>query len=247
MRACQQAQGVRTMKIHRFSIAAAFCLAGTLAAAQETSQPQLQIGPTNRTLSVSANDTVSVDPDLAILHIGFDTPLEDAKAAYSDGAQTSNAIVGAIKQAGVAESAIRSESQYLDRDSTKPHKFRLSQNWTVRVAPERAAEILDIAISAGATSSGEIEWTVKDERALEEKALSQAASRARENAEVLARGMGVRLGSLIFVSNQLTSPIRPLPMLRAFAAKAADNQPPLAVEPNKVTRGASVYAIYSIE
>ena len=235
------------MKIHRFSIAAAFCLAGTLAIAQETSQPQLQIGPTNRTLSVSASDTVSVDPDLAILHIGFDTQLEDAKTAYADGAQTSNAIIGALKQAGIAETAIRSESQYLDRDPTKQHKFRLSQHWTVRVAPERAAEILDIAISAGATSSGDIEWTVKDEHALEEKALDQAASRARENADVLARGMGVRLGSLIFVSNQLSTPILPRPMFRAFAGASQLAAPPLAVEPNKVTRGASVYAIYSIE
>lgn len=235
------------MKIQRFAIVAAFCVACSSAIAQESSQPQLQIGPTNRTLSVSANDSVSVDPDLAILHIGFDTPLEDAKAAYADGAQTSNAIIGALKQAGVAETAIRSESQYLDSDSTKPHKFRLTQRWTVRVAPEKAAEILDVAITAGANSSGEIEWTVKDERALEEKALDQAANRARENAEVLAKGMGVRLGSLIFVSNQLTSPIRPMPMLRTFAAKAADNQPPLAIEPNKVTREASVYAIYSIE
>lgn len=222
---------------------------GLCASAQQTSQPQLAISPTNRTLTVTATDNVTVDPDLAILHIGFDTQLEDAKQAYADGAQTSNAIIGAVKQAGIQESAIHSESQYLDRDSTKPHKFRLSQHWTVKVPPERAAEILDVAVSAGATSSGEIEWTVKDEHALEQQALDHAATRAKENAEVLAKGMGVRLGTLIYVSNQMTSPIMPRPMFaRAMVADmSAQAQPPLAIEPQKVSREASVYAIFAIE
>ncbi len=44
------------------------------------------------------------------------------------------------------ETAIRSESQYLDRDwTTKLAKYTLHQQWTVKVSPERAAEILDVA------------------------------------------------------------------------------------------------------
>lgn len=228
---------------------AAFSVAGLLASAQQTSQPQLAISSANRTLTVNASDSVTVDPDLAVLHIGFDTQLEDAKQAYADGAQTSNAIIGAVKQAGIQESAIHSESQYLDRDATKQHKFRLSQHWTVKVSPERAAEILDIAVTAGATSSGEIEWTVKDEHALEQQALDHAATRAKDNAEVLARGMGVHLGTLIYVSNQMTSPITPRPMIMraAFADVNAQAQPALAIEPQKVSREATVYAVFSIE
>ena len=175
--------------------------------------------------------------------------LRDAKAAaaYAEGAQTSNAIIAAIKQAGIQETAVHSESQFLDRDPNKPHKFKLVQQWTVKVPPERAAEILDIAVSAGATSSGEIEWTVKDEHDLAQKALSNAAARAKENADTLAKGMGVRLGPLVYVSNEMTSPIRPMPMVRAFAAQNAAPPPPLAIEPNKVIRDATVYAVYAIE
>ena len=43
------------------------------AAAQQASQPELKIDSTNRTLTVTANETVSVEPDVAILHIGFET------------------------------------------------------------------------------------------------------------------------------------------------------------------------------
>jgi uncharacterized protein len=220
------------------------------ASAQQFTQPQLNISATNRTLTVTAEDSVSVEPEVAVLHIGFDTQPGDAKSVYAEGTQTSNAIIAALKQAGVQQSDIRSEAQYMNRDYTVPksHKFKLSQQWTVRTSPERAAEVLDVAVTAGATSSGQIEWTVKDEKALEEQALDRATGRAKENAAVLAKGMGVRLGALIYVSNQLSSPGYPRPMPMAMmAAKSADQAPPLAIEPQKVTRAANVYAVYAIE
>jgi uncharacterized protein len=234
------------MKCTRMILASALLLATIPAAAQQPTQPQLKVGFSNRTLTVTATDNVTVEPDLAILHIGFVTQPQDAKSAYAEGSRASNAIIAALKQAGVEESAIRSESQYLDRDwTTKMRKYTLHQAWTVKVKPERAAEILDIAVNAGATSSGQIDWTVKDERALETAALDKAAARAKSDAELLAKGMGVRLGSLIYVSNQVSSPQFPRPMM-SMAMKSADTQP-LAIEPHQVSREASVYAVFAIE
>ncbi len=232
-----------------WTLAASAVLAAALPlGAQQASQPQLKVDSANRTLTVTADESVSVEPEIAILHIGFETQLGDAKSVYADGANTSNAIISALKQAGIPESAIRSESQYLQRDFTKPHKFKLAQHWTVRTTPERAAEILDVAVTAGATSSGQIDWTVKDEQALEEQALDRAAARAKENAAVLAKSMGVRLGALIYVSNQGSTPSFPRPMVHAFAmAGNAEAAPPLAIEPHKVGREANVYAVYAIE
>ena len=236
------------MKCTRMILASALLLATVPAAAQQPTQPQLKVDSSNRTLTVTANDNVTVEPDLAILHIGFVTQPQDAKSAYAEGSRASNAIIAALKQAGVEESAIRSESQYLDRDwTTKMRKYTLHQAWTVKVKPERAAEVLDIAVNAGATSSGPIDWTVKDEKALETEALDKAAAGAKANAEVLAKGMGVRLGSLIYVSNQVSAPQYPRPMM-AMAMRSADAAPqPLAVEPHQVSREASVYAVFAIE
>jgi uncharacterized protein YggE len=217
--------------------------------AQLGSQPQLKIDSSNRTLTVTAEDSVSVEPEVAVLHIGFDTQPGDAKSVYAQGAQTSNAIISALKQGGVQDSDIRSESQYLGRDyTTKEKKFRLSQRWTVRTTPEKAAEVLDTAVTAGANSSGDIEWTVKDEKALEAQALDRAADRVRSNAAVLAKGMGVRLGALIYVSNQVSGVIYPRPVAMAASRAAPEAQPqPLAIEPHKVSRQASVYAVFAIE
>ena len=232
------------------AIAAFALLAGCVAAiAQQTSQVQLKIEPTNRTLTVSAEGRVTVDPDVAILHIGFQTQPTDAKSAYAGGAKISNDIINALKQAGIPETSIRSEWQRLDSASGKPHKFTLVQQWTVKTPPERAAEILDIAVAAGATDSGQIDWTVQDERALEDQALDQAAARARADAAVLAKGMDVHLGALIYVTNQISE--------QRFVAAYANNGAPggafaappmtLAIEPRKVSREAAVYAVFAIE
>ena len=48
-------------------------------------------------------------------------------------------------------------------------------------------------------------------RALEDQALDKATTRARRNAEVLAKGMGVHLGTLVYVTNQV-SVIKELPL-----------------------------------
>ncbi len=237
------------MKIARtFAVPAVLALAA-LAYGQQPAQPQLNIGSANRTLTVSADDEVTAEPEIAVLHIGFQTAPNDAKSAYAEGARTSNAIIAAIKQAGIPESDIRSEMQYLDRDPTpKSRKFMLTQRWTVKAPPARAAEILDIAVNNGANSTGQIEWTVKDEKALEDQALDGASERARQIAAVLAKGMGVQLGNLIYVSNQVSGGgVYPRPMMTAFAKTAEAPPPPLAIEPQKVSRSASVYAVFGID
>ena len=228
-------------------IAVIAVLAGSAAAvAQLPTQPQLKIDPANRTLTVSAENTMSVEPDLAILHVGFETQPTDAKAAYAAGTTTSNAVINALKQAGVPASSIRSEWQRLNSVYGKPHKFTLQQQWTIRVKPEQAAEMLDVAVTAGATDSGQIDWAVEDEKALQDKALEGATARARTQAAVLARGMGVKLGSLVYVSNQVSSPVMPFrPM--AMKAQTAEAAQPLSIEPHKVSSSANVYAVFAIE
>jgi hypothetical protein len=226
---------------------AVFSACACVAIAQQTTPAQLKIESANRTLTVSAEERVTADPEIAILHIGFETPPSDAKTAYASGAKTSNDIVTALKNAGIPETSIRSESQHLQNELGKAHKFRLIQQWTVKAPPDRVAEILDVAVAAGATDSGQIEWTVQDVHALEDQALDRAAARAKANALVLAKGMGVH--------NQIS-----VPELQSMAYANGNNadviaggggggyqRAPLAIEPRKVSRTASVYAVFSIE
>src|SRR5271156_3124764 len=102
----------------------AVALGSSVILAQQPNQLELKIDSASRTLAVSAEAHVSVDPEVAILHIGFETKPSDAQSAYGDGARISNAIVAAIKQAGIPETSIRSESQRLEPVDVKNHKFK---------------------------------------------------------------------------------------------------------------------------
>jgi uncharacterized protein YggE len=220
--------------------------------AQQPSDVEIKIDSTNRTIAVSAEGRVTVDPEVAILHVGFETKPEDSKSAYADGSRSSNAIVTAIKGAGIPVTSIRSEYQRLEPVDVKNHKFKLTQEWTVKVPPARAGEILDLAVNAGATDSGQIEWTVEDVHALEDQALEQAVTRARSDAGVMAKGAGVHLGTLLYMTNQI-SEVRNLytaslnNSFDKYNGAAPPPPPALSIEPRKVAREATVYAVFAIE
>lgn len=217
---------------------------------QLANQVQLKLDSSSPTISVSAEERVTAEPDIAVLHIGFVTPPSDAKQAYAAGSKASNQIIAALKGAGIDDASIRSESQQLESWDPKAHKFQLKQSWAVKVAPKRVAEILDVAVNAGATESGGIEWNVDDETALEHQALEKAAAHAREDAIVLAKSMNVRLGKLIYSTNQTSVPQESYGYATANFGGAADRRvaaSPLAIEPHKVSRTATVYAVFAIE
>ena len=119
-------EGDSSMSIRTGIAVFAMLVGAGSALAQQPGQAQLKIDATNRTLTVSAENTVTVEPEVAILHVGFETLPTDAKGAYAAGTATSNAIIGALKQAGVPESSIRSEWQHLNSVYDKPHKFTLA-------------------------------------------------------------------------------------------------------------------------
>jgi uncharacterized protein len=218
----------------------------------------IQVDKNNRTLAVTASDTATAEADLASISVGFETYAPDAAAAYRQGSQLSNAIMGALKNAGVPDKSIESQTQNLNKTefpySPAPtpqeraqRAWTLSQSWTVHTAAADAAKVLHAAVEAGANSSGAIDWDVADRKDLEAKAASKALVDAHAIAAQMAAGLGVTLGPLVYASNQ--APERPvLPFARMAAAKAAPPPvKPLAIRPRQVEENATVYAVFSIE
>ena len=171
----------------------------------------------------------------------------------------SNAVVGALKAAGVPADAIESQNQSVApveafqltnlTDAEKAQrKFVATQGWTVRTNAADAARTLDIAVKAGANQSGQIDWRLKDENTPQTQAAGKALQRARSVAEAMASGLGVKLGVLIFASNETqATPVRPLMGAMAMAAAPAPPPPPLAINPQQIEKSATVYAVFAIE
>ena len=69
----------------------------------------------------------------------------------------------------------------------------------------RAGEVMDVAIRAGAVPSGSIRFLLRDEAAIERALLEEAVRRAREKATVLAAAVGKTTGAPISISEEVTA------------------------------------------
>jgi uncharacterized protein YggE len=69
----------------------------------------------------------------------------------------------------------------------------------------RAGEMIDLAIRAGAVPSGSVRYLLQDEGAIERTLLEEAVRRAREKATVLATAVGKTAGSPISISEEITT------------------------------------------
>jgi uncharacterized protein YggE len=237
-----------------------FALAAAVATATPSRSQDIQVNKDNRTIAITATDKVIVMADTATVHIGFITYGPDKDAAYASGSTLSNAIIKALTAAGVPSDAIESENQNVSPvqdyqvDKLTPaekaqRKFQVTQSWTVRTNAADAARVLDVAVKAGANQSGQIDWGLKDENAPQAEAAAKALQRARTVAGEMAKGLNAKLGPLLYASNE-TQAEPPRPLMRAMApppmadAKAVQ---PLAINPRRIEKSATVYAVFAIE
>ena len=220
----------------------------------------IQVNKENRTIAITASDKVTVMADVASVHVGFIAYGADSDSAYANGSRVSNAIVKALNGAGVASGEIESENQSvspvqeyqvekLTPEEKAQRKFQVTQSWTVRTPAADAAKVLDVAVKAGANQSGQIDWSLKDENAAQAEAAAKALQRARTQAEEMAKSLSSRLGVLLYASNEVQME-GPRPLMRAGVAgmaMAMDKVEPLAINPRRIEKSATVYAVFAIE
>ena len=64
----------------------------------------------------------------------------------------------------------------------------------------------------------------------------------------MAVSLNTHLGALIYASNQLQAePIRPMLRVMSAAPLATEKVAPLAINPRRVEKSATVYAVFAIE
>jgi uncharacterized protein YggE len=249
--------------VWRSSVPAA-CLAACLAGGPILHAQQVGSGKETRSVSVTAIGRASAKADAATVHIGYVIYGPDATTAYARGSKPSNEVTAALAKGGVPKDAVESESQALAEaqpfesndlpgEQRADRRYKLQQSWTVKTSAADAKRVLDEAVKAGANASGQIEWRMNDQDALHGKAVQDAMVRARKNAELLATGMGVKLGILLQASDN--SPIQQFAALdqisKAVAGAAIngrlDQVQPLSVNPRKIEESAVLSAVFAIE
>jgi len=220
---------------------------------------QIQVNRQNKTIAITADESVSVDAEVATITVGYQNYALTKDAAYSESLRVSNEVTKALLNGGVPKSALETESVRLERaerdekwtaEEKKERQYQATQTWTIHVSADRAQTVVDIALRAGANVLEALDWNVSDPKALEARAGAAALAKAKAIAEQMAKGLNAKLGDLIYASNH-----SPFPEsgggggMPAIMAPPPPPPPPpqLVLYPKKVKSDATVYAVFAID
>jgi len=225
----------------------------------------IQINRENKTIAISTTDEATATADIAAITIGFEILGPDAMGTSADAGKLSHSILDALHKLGVEDKSIESTGQGLQKntefdDKEKPEQrakqqYIFRQSWEVSASPNSAAEVIRVAIAAGANQSGAINWRISDRRSLQAKAAEAALVKARQVAQNMADGLHVKLGDLVYASNETPNtklyfaPRQGLVVNSESASVASFTSMTRAIEirAQTVREEATVYAVFAIE
>lgn len=158
----------------------------------------------NQGLVLTGTATVRVKPTLVLLRlgVGYSNPrLADAKARTEEGIKS---IIAAVRKNGVAEADVQtttfSLARYEPRDGT-PGGWHCNSGLEIRVKDvEKAGDVLEAAIAAGANQVRSVEYTVEELQEVRAKARDEACKIAKQKAEQYARNFNVKLGPPTYIA-----------------------------------------------
>jgi uncharacterized protein YggE len=200
----------------------------------------------DKTITVTGEATAAVMPDQAMIRIGVMSQGKTARDATDTNAKDMNAVISAIKAAGVEDRDIQTARLSLQPQfdqaksgSNRLTGFRASNELNVRLREiDKLPGLLDRAVAAGANEISGIEFTVSDYSKRLDETRAAAITDARRKAEIYAKAAGLVVGRAITISEEGAAPGRPVPMLRAAAS------PPVA--PGEQMLRAAVTVTYEL-
>ena len=222
---------------------------------------QVMVSRQNRTISISADQTIKVEPELAKLAIGRQDYAATQDEAFRATKEAIAKIVESLHRSGVQDQAISTETLSLQEqsrsDSTQPvppkERFRSSQQLQVIVSISSAQAVLDLAVQAGANDVGTPEWLLKDYDSAQAQASGAALKKARMNAEQMAAGLGAKLGDLVYASNTVPNILFALRRGLTLETQSAETvggaarTQQLKLFPQPVEVKATVFATFAID
>ena len=222
---------------------------GTGAASLQTSGTSQNGG-----ISVTGSGSITVSPDVAILVLGVMAKRETVTQARDDAARAMDSLVQVLKDNGVAEADIKTQSlsiypvyTYL-RDSQELDGFQVTNIVRVKIRDlDKVGTIIDQAVDAGGdlTRVQSIGFTVDDSTPFMAELREKAVQDAVAKAEQLAALTGVTLGPPIsIVEGGGVFPVFDVGV-RAFAEAAP--APVTSISPGEMELNLNVGIVFAIQ
>jgi uncharacterized protein YggE len=185
-------------------------------------------------------------PDRVFVTASVESRARDPREAQGTNAKSMTAVQNALRQAGIPDEAIRTLGYSIERQIDYIDGRQVLRDYLARNAVEvrlddidRAGEILDLVVQAGATTVSGVRFDLRDRAGVEREAVRLAVVDARARAEAAAAGVGRSLGDVLKIEDAFQSPEPPRPMI-AFAREAADAQVGTPVAPGEIEIRAQV-------
>jgi len=200
----------------------AFTAAVPVQAQQPAQRPPL---PAAR-IVVTGTGSITVPPDYAEIASGVTTQAKTAKEASDANTRAMTALNAALKNQGIAANDIQTlrfsvSPVYGPPQQNAPPKlvgFSVANELGIKVREiGKVGEILDALIQAGATDSGSVQFLHSNPSQVLDRAREAALADARRKAEIYARGAGIKLGSVAWIT-EVPSGGSPAPLTRMYAA-----------------------------
>jgi len=216
-----------------FAVIASFG-APQVAAAQET---QVTTPPVQGTLlTVNAEGLTEGRPDMATINLGVTTEGQSAQAALAENARRMQALVQALRRAGVAERDIQTsnvsvhpQQQYREGQPPLITGYQANNSVTAKVRNiNNTGRVIDAAVAAGGNTVHGVFFSYQDPDAQLDAARRDAIQEARRRANLYASALGMRVHRIVAV-NEGGGYGPPVPMPMAVRMEAAqDASTPIA-------------------
>jgi uncharacterized protein YggE len=212
---------------------------------------QVQSPPDGRVI-VIGEGSVSLTPDYAQIESGVTSRARTVKEASDANSKLMGAITAALLESGIDQKDVQTsrfsvQPVYAPQEPrTEPKLVGYSVSNHVRVKIRqigKVSEILDRLVTAGATDVGNIAFLVSDPSKALDEARKAAIADARRKAEVYAEASGLRLGRVIWITEDsgFTAPI-PMQARGASATMAV----PVPIAPGDDTLRVRVTVAFDI-
>jgi uncharacterized protein YggE len=186
----------------------AVLLLGTALAACGPSSITVQPQPIQRTVTVTGTGMVTLTPDIAYITIGVHSQDPSATAAMTANNTSAQAVIAAIKAAGVAEKDIQTtnfsiypQQQYDTNGKITGIIYMVDNSVYVTVRDlAKLGGLLDASVTAGANTISSISFDVADKTAALSQARLAAVADAKKQADELTGATGVSLGTVQTIS-----------------------------------------------
>jgi uncharacterized protein YggE len=214
--------------------------------------------PSPTVISVGSRAEVKLPADHATLVIAVETRASTAAAAASDNARISNAVLAAVKGAGVEQSQVGSAG-YMVRQNWRYESSNRQPKLDGYIAEnairieitklDRIGSYIDTALAAGATRANDVMFSATSTEQARRAALANAMATARGDAAVMAKAAGGSIGRLLDANTQSMEPNSYIQIrgLRAMNSAAADAAEPTTILPREIVVSVMVNTRWQVD